>query len=126
VDIEGSEIELFDTMSNDLLDHIDQMSVEFHDFKPEFGLVAKVRATLDRLIGLGWLPIVFSRRDHSDVLLLNRRRLALGSFQLFYLRYLARYVEGMLRVTTRTLGFGGRRHPIQSDSTDDSGLSFRR
>ena len=123
VDIEGSEIELFDTISDDLLDHIDQMTVEFHDFLPEFELAAKVRATLDRLIGLGWLPIVFSRRDHSDVLLINRKKLFLSSFQLFYLRYLARYVEGMLRITERALGFGGRMRPTQSDSTDDSPIS---
>jgi hypothetical protein len=74
VDIEGSEIERFDTISDDLLDRIDQMTVEFHDFLPEYELAAKVRATLDRLIGLGWLSIVFSRRDHSDVLLINRKK----------------------------------------------------
>lgn len=53
VDIEDSEIELFANLPNDLLQRIDQMTVEFHDFKPEFALAAKVRAKLDRLIGLG-------------------------------------------------------------------------
>ena len=115
VDIEGAEIELFGTMSDDLLHRIDQITVEFHDFVPEFDLSARVRATLDRLVGLGWLPIVFSRRDHSDVLLINRKNLSLSSSQLFYFSYLARYVEGMLRIIKRTVGLGKkRRAPLRN------------
>lgn len=123
VDIEGAEIELFGAMSDDLLHCIDQITVEFHDFLPEFNLSAKVRATLDRLIGLGWIPIVFSRRDHSDVLLINRKKLSLSSLQLFYFSYLARYVEGMLRIIQRAAGLGGGRRPPLRNSTDGSPIS---
>jgi FkbM family methyltransferase len=108
VDIEGSEVELLESLPKNLLDRIDQMTVAFHDFKPEFDLTAKVRATLNRLIGLGWLPIVFSRRDNSDVLLINRNKIGLSSFQLTYFKYAARYVDGFLRVVGRKLG--GRRN----------------
>jgi hypothetical protein len=80
VDIEGSEVELLETLPNDILDRIDQMSVGFHDFKPEFDLTGKVRAALNRPIGLGWLPIVFSRRDNSDVLLINQNKIDLSGY----------------------------------------------
>jgi FkbM family methyltransferase len=123
VDIEGAEIELFGAMSDELLHRIDQITVEFHDFLPEFNLSAKVRATLDRLTGLGWIPIVFSRRDHSDVLLINRKKLSLSSIQLFYFSYLARYVEGMLRIIQRAAGLGGRRRPPLSNPADVSPIS---
>ena len=46
-------------------------------------------------MGLGWLPIVFSRRDNSDVLLINWNKLSLSPFQLAYLKYAARYVDGL-------------------------------
>jgi len=108
VDIEGSEVELFETLPSYILDRIDQVTVAFHDFKPEFELTAKVRAALNRLIGLGWLPIVFSRRDNSDVLLINQKNLELNSLQFAYLKYAARYVDGFLRVVGRKLP-GGRR-----------------
>jgi hypothetical protein len=103
VDMEGSEVELLETLPNDILDRIDQMTVAFHDFKPEFDLTARVRAALNRLTGLGWLPIVFSRRDNSDVLLINQKKLHLSWFQLAYFKYAARYVDGLLRVVGRTL-----------------------
>jgi hypothetical protein len=94
VDIEGSEVELLQTLPNDILDRIDQMTAAFHDFKTEFELTSKVKAALNRLIDLGWLPIVFSRRDNSDVLLINRKELDLSSVQFAYLKYAARYVDG--------------------------------
>jgi FkbM family methyltransferase len=108
VDIEGSEVELLETLPDDILDRIDQMTVAFHDFMPEFDLTAKVGAALNRLTGLGWFPIVFSRRDNSDVLLINQKKLHLSSFQFAYLKYAARYVDGFLRVVGRNLP-GGRR-----------------
>src|SRR5215472_12909282 len=111
VDIEGSEVELFETLPSDILDRIDQVTVAFHDFKPEFELTAKVRAALNRLIGLGWLPIVFSRRDNSDVLLINQKNLELNSLQFAYLKYAARYVDGFLRVVGRKRPGGRRTQP---------------
>jgi hypothetical protein len=71
VDLEGSEVELLETLPNDILDGIDEMTVAFHDFMAEFDLTARVRAALNLRTGLGWLPIVFSRRDNS-VLLINQ------------------------------------------------------
>jgi len=111
VDIEGSEVELFETLPSYILDRIDQVTVAFHDFKPEFELTAKVRAALNRLIGLGWLPIVFSRRDNSDVLLINQKNLELNSLQFAYLKYAARYVDGFLRVVGRKRPGGRRTQP---------------
>jgi hypothetical protein len=118
VDIEGSEVELLQTLPSDVLDRIDQMTVAFHDFKAEFDLTAKVRAALNRLIDLGWLPIVFSRRDNSDELLINQKKLDLSSIQLAYLKYAARYVDGFLRIVGRKLP-GGSRNPTPLEPADD-------
>jgi FkbM family methyltransferase len=118
IDIEGSEVELLQTLPNDILDRIDQMTVAFHDFKSEFDLTAKVRSALNRLIDFGWLPIVFSRRDNSDVLLINQKKLDLSSVQLAYLKYAARYVDGFLRVVGRKLR-GGRGNSTPLEAADD-------
>jgi hypothetical protein len=112
VDMEGSEVELLETLPNDILDSIDQMTVAFHDFKPEFDLTARVRATLNRLTRLGWLPIVFSRRDNSDVLLINQKKLHLSWFQIAYFKHAARYVDAFLRVVGRQFPGGRRLKPI--------------
>ena len=88
------------------------MTVAFHDFKPEFDLTTRVRAALNRLICLGWLPIVFSRRDNSDVLLINQNKLDLSWLQIAYLKYAARYVDGFLRIIGRKLPGGKRLKPV--------------
>ena len=45
MDIEGSEDELLQSLPCDIFERIDQMTDAFHDFKPEFNLTMKVRAT---------------------------------------------------------------------------------
>lgn len=89
VDIEGAEIEMFDSMPDDLLRRIRQITVEFHDF---CGLVtpAEISRVSARLMQLGFARFKFSRRDHSNVLFVNRQAAGLSRSRELYVRFGAR------------------------------------
>jgi FkbM family methyltransferase len=79
LDIEGSEFDILGTSPAALLRRIGQITVEFHDFLPEFsgrGLFGGIRKRLDE-IGFVCCPISF--RTNGDVLFLNRRNFDLRS-----------------------------------------------
>jgi FkbM family methyltransferase len=101
VDIEGAEIEMFDSASDDQLGAVAQITVEFHDFiYPD--LAAPVEAIKRRLCGLGFAAIKFTR-NNADVLFINRSRLALSTLEEAHLRWVVRYREGALRRVQRYL-----------------------
>jgi FkbM family methyltransferase len=73
LDIEGAEFAVLQSAAAQTLAGIGQITVEFHDFLPEFsdrGLFEHARRRLDE-IGFACCPISF--RTHGDVLFLNRR-----------------------------------------------------
>lgn len=76
VDIEGAEIAMFDAAPDDLLTAIGQITIEFHDFM-ELSLAGDVRRVIDRLRGLGFIHVVFTRHFHGDVLFINPARVKL-------------------------------------------------
>jgi len=93
LDIEGAEFELIASTPDAILCRISQITVEFHDFKPQFsdrGLFENARA---RLESLGFICCNMAFRTHGDVLFLNYVRLCLGSGRSVYARHLMRYVE---------------------------------
>jgi FkbM family methyltransferase len=97
LDIEGAEFDLIESTPEDVLRRIGQLTVEFHDFLPQFsgrGLFEKAR---DRLTHLGFQCSVMSFSTHGDVLFLNRERHRLTSLQTLYARHVARYVESFKR-----------------------------
>src|SRR5262249_45076285 len=60
VDIEGSELSVFEQASDDLLDSIGQITVEFHDmFRPED--VPRIEAIVRRLRRLGFFHVRFTQ-----------------------------------------------------------------
>lgn len=70
VDIEGAEIALFASLSDDELRGFTQVSVEFHDFITALeigGEVAAIKKRMKRL-GFGW---IIYRKPNVDVLFLN-------------------------------------------------------
>jgi hypothetical protein len=73
MDIEGAEIEVLDSCSDDLLQSVSQMTVEFHDFNGMASL-EDVSRVVRRLKGLGFLCFVMSRATHDDVCFVNRNR----------------------------------------------------
>jgi FkbM family methyltransferase len=73
IDIEGAEIEVLASLTDERLARIDQMTIEFHDFfKPSDA--PPVRRALWRLAGQGFYVVNFGRKHFTDVLCLNRRR----------------------------------------------------
>jgi len=73
VDIEGAEIEMLTTADATRLRAIGQITVEFHgDSIFGFGLHREVERAIDRLKGLGFVALNFSRPMRTDVLFVSR------------------------------------------------------
>jgi len=95
LDIEGAEFDLIASTPNQILQRINQITVEFHDFKPAFrgrGLFENARA---RLQAMGFDCCNLAFRTHGDVLFLNRARLQLPAGQRVYFQFCARWIEKM-------------------------------
>ncbi len=75
IDIEGAEIQLFDSTSDRTLCGIDQITIEFHDFMDEARLPEFTEKIAARLERLGFLPTLFGSR--MDVLFINTKRIKL-------------------------------------------------
>jgi len=106
IDIEGSEIEMFDACSDETLQGIGQITVEFHDF---CGLISRneVHRVLKRLEGLGFFAIRMSRVGHQDTWLINRRIHAIPLLQLLFIKYGERNWRGLKRIVRKAI-FGRR------------------
>lgn len=95
LDIEGAEFDLIASTPDQILQRINQITVEFHDFKPAFrgrGLFENARA---RLQSMGFDCCNMAFRTHGDVLFLHRARLRLVAAQRIYFQFCARWIEKM-------------------------------
>jgi len=94
LDIEGAEIDVFNATSDEELQSIMQITVEFHDFLyPE--LRTAVHQIRDRMRRIGFWELPFSL-DHSNVLFINRQT-GVNQIQFAYLRTIVKYREGVFR-----------------------------
>jgi len=101
VDIEGAEIEMFENISYDVLENIDQITVEFHDFLwPE--LKFRVENIKRRLSENGFYCIPFTFFNNGDVLFIRRELISRCSY--FYLKYFIKYVIGLGRIAAGQTG----------------------
>ncbi len=71
LDIEGAEVDLLEDLDLEVLQRIDQITVEFHDFMQELNIVGRVRAVKKRLHKLAFFTLV-CMRPNKDVLFVNR------------------------------------------------------
>ena len=105
MDIEGAEIQVLDSCSDEFLQNISQITLEFHDFA---GIVTRdeVMRVIRRLTQLGFLAIQMSRPSHGneDVCLINRNRCSVSSLEYLWTRYFSRNVRGAKRIIQRRLG----------------------
>ncbi len=110
MDIEGAEVEVFDSLSDEFLRGIAQISVEFHDF---CGLVSEddVARIVARLEGLGFHGFKMSRNGHQDTLFVNRALLPMSELEAFYIRHVARHALGVMRVVLRAMKVDPDRYP---------------
>lgn len=98
VDIEGAEIEMFETTPAEILKNINQITVEFHDFLwPE--LRSNVEKIKNKIINLGFYCISFSIKNNGDVLFINKN--LISKYQYFYLKYFYRYLMAIKRFLKR-------------------------
>jgi FkbM family methyltransferase len=113
MDIEGAEIAVFDSLSDDFLRRIPQWTVEFHDF---CGLVpaAEVLRILARMRRLGFVVFKMSRIGHQDTLLVQRDLIPLPAWWIFLVQHVLRHLLGAMRVLLRSLRIPPERYPYYS------------
>lgn len=95
VDIEGAEIAMFDSTDDQVLENVAQITIEFHDFMDP-AMAPDVARVKDRLRGLGFLCVNFSR-NNADVLFLNRRFIDVSAPGLIYMQAMYKYIRGIGR-----------------------------
>lgn len=83
IDVEGAELGILNNLSFNILDKIDQMTVEFHDFLDP-SLLPAVENAIKRLESLGFLCINFDKPKHEDVMFINKK---LFKERLYWLDY---------------------------------------
>jgi FkbM family methyltransferase len=77
VDVEGVELDLLGRIEPDLLERINQLSVEFHD-AAAIGTREDIQGCIRRVQGFGFDVLKGSFKDYSDVLFVHPVRLGLG------------------------------------------------
>jgi len=92
LDIEGAELDVVDSMEDETLRRIRQITVEFHDFIYP-GTAGRVDSIRRRLRAAGFHDICFSL-DNSDVLFINRN-LGVSKLNLMLLRTVVKYARGI-------------------------------
>jgi FkbM family methyltransferase len=98
VDIEGAEIELFNSLSDATIAKIKQISVEFHDFLPYIDdMREKIKAIKARLKKLGFACIIYTITCHEDVLFLNRDYCQISNIDMFYFGFIDKYKQAFQR-----------------------------
>ena len=107
VDIEGAEIALFNSLPDEALRSLKQITVEFHDFIEALNCGPEVEAIKTRLRSLGFACVVFSRHNNGDVLFINTALCPVNPLRLAYVKYFARYYRGLLRVIGRAFKSNG-------------------
>jgi FkbM family methyltransferase len=100
VDVEGAEIELFESLADREIEAMGQLCVEFHELA---GLTdpAAMRALVARLRGLGFAVFKMSVTHHADVLFVNRRLPGASPLRLLLARAVTRNGAWAARVCRR-------------------------
>ncbi len=94
VDIEGSEIELFDSTPAPIIKSIKQITIEFHDFI-DSELKPDVKRIIKYLKNLGFFYINFSPMKYHDVLFINRDHYS--KLDYFFLKYFSKNIDVIYR-----------------------------
>ena len=103
LDIEGSELDVFECATDAFLMSIKQITVEFHDFLDP-GHAPRIRAILQRMRTLGFLVVKVSYWTFGDVVMLNRRMLPLSPLTAPVMEA-GRFNAGARRLISRVTSF---------------------
>lgn len=100
IDIEGAELEIFETMSEDFWkNNVKQITVEFHDFL-QLNHLDRIKSIILKMKSLGFYSYAFSGRDFSDVLFINKRYINVSLILKLKL-ILIKYFNGGFRIIKR-------------------------
>lgn len=80
MDIEGAEVAVFETLSEETLAKVRQITIEFHDFMPEVMSRVDVARIRERLAKAGFRCLPWKMRSNFDVLFVRRSLLSLPEF----------------------------------------------
>jgi FkbM family methyltransferase len=102
MDIEGAEVGVLDTCSDQFLTSLPQFTVEFHDF---CGITpsSEVRRIAGRFQRLGFSMISVWRVHYGDVLFVQRRKAGVSLLEFLFAKYWLRNWWGLLRVVARAI-----------------------
>ncbi|HYO09875.1 MAG TPA: FkbM family methyltransferase [Tepidisphaeraceae bacterium] len=102
VDIEGAEVEMFDSLSDDELCRIDQITIEWHDFSGAVSAdeIARIAGRLDRV---GFEAFRFGA-DNMNWLFARRDAPGLGRLRRKYVQLFVRPARGLLHAFRRSTG----------------------
>lgn len=110
IDIEGAEVGMFDSLSDEFLQEVPQITVEFHDFcqvTPE----SDVKRIAQRLKTLGFCYFRMSGHGNQDALFVNRKKIPISRFEQFYIRFVVRNLLGAMRIILKALKINPRKYP---------------
>jgi FkbM family methyltransferase len=120
VDIEGAEIELFDSLSDSDIGRFDQITLEFHDFC-DLVTPADVWRICERLQGLGYDSIRFGgwddRSDNLNWLFVRPGLPRAGCLRRAYVKHVVR----RMRNTLHRMRYSKGRHRLAQSATTDGG-----
>jgi FkbM family methyltransferase len=102
MDIEGAEVGVLDTCSDQFLTSLPQFTVEFHDF---CGITpsSEVRRIAGRFQRLGFSMFSVWRVPYGDVLFVQRRKAGVSLLEFLFAKYWLRNWWGLLRVVARAI-----------------------
>jgi FkbM family methyltransferase len=103
MDIEGCEMEVLDSCSDEFLGRVGQLTLELHDFTGQVSS-SEVARLLNRLESLGFFVIKMARKSYIDTLAINRHRCPISSAESLYLKHGVRNWHGLKRMVGRWLG----------------------
>jgi hypothetical protein len=106
-DIEGSEIQVLESCSDEFLRRVPQLTIEFHDFlslsNPSRTPRAAVERAVYRLQKLGFFVVKMWRRAYGDTLFINRRLTSARLVECLAARYITRNWWGLKRIISRSM-----------------------
>ena len=100
VDVEGAEVSIFESVSDEMLRAIGQITLEFHDF---CGMItsSEADAIQERLKRLGFREICLSRTNRENVLFFNPRFCRVSAVAELRARVVTRNLLGLGRIWER-------------------------
>ena len=94
MDIEGAEVAVFETLSEETLAKVRQITIEFHDFMPEVMSTEDVKRIRQKLERAGFRCLPWKMRSNFDVLFVRRELVSSPEF--WYIAHVLRPLSKLM------------------------------